>query len=264
MSSIITRSKTGLPGITAHLQPNRIPRYSARLSGRHLGSFTTLVAAQTARVQAQSLLAQGKPLPSGPRWREQVGTTGIKTGSVAGHAMYRYEVNVTQPDGKTVPFRSQWFETMGEALVARQQALDLVNEGKQIIRAGKNWTEVRYPIEWVTVILTPAPDPAITVEEWAIRYYREIVLPARISEKWKNRYRSHLMTYIVRVLGPYHVHELTPETLLQLEHYLEKQGHSESIKTIRTTLWRMIEAAIANGIQVRNPVTRRAARRRKP
>lgn len=63
MSSIVTRSKTGRSGKTAHLQSNRGPRYFVRLFGRRLGPFTTLVAAQNALAQARSLLAQGKPLP---------------------------------------------------------------------------------------------------------------------------------------------------------------------------------------------------------
>ncbi len=257
MAADQTRSKTGVPGITVFLHPHRAPRFGVRLSGRNVGSFPTFDQAKEARERAIALLEQGKTLPSAPRWREQVGNTGIKAGTIAGQTMYRYEVNVTQPDGKVIPYRSQWFETQGQALVARQQALDLVNEGKPIGRDGKNWTELRYPIDWVRVKLNPAPDPDITVKDWAIRFYREIVIPAPIPEKFKTRYEAHLMRHIVRVLGPNQVRTLIEDSVALLEKDLDSRDLSPSKKTVRTTTWRMLEAAITNGIRSDNPVKQR-------
>lgn len=247
-------SPTGVIGIRVHLASHRTPRYSARYKRKYLGSFSTLDQAQAARLLADTLVKQGKPLPSVPRWREQVGTTGIKESTVAGLTLYRYEVNVTQSNGKTIPFRSQWFKSAGEALVARMKALDLVNEGKPIGRDGANWKELRYPIQWIRTVLSPLPSSDITLAEWAILVFRQIILPASIPDKVKTRYDAHLRKHIVPALGSYKVSSLNEQVVTLLDRHLEQRGLAASKKSVRTTLWRIMESAITNGIRPDNPV----------
>lgn len=254
LSPVSKSSATGLEGIRVYLTPHRAPRYTARYSRHHLGSFPSASQAEEARKNAIELLKQGKTLPSGPRWREQVGTTGVKESTVAGLTLYRYEVNVTQPNGKTLPIRSQWFRSAGEALVARTKALDLVNENKRIGRDGENWKELRYPIQWIRKVVSPLPAPEITVAEWAIVFYRQIILTASIKDKEQTRFDAHLRKHIVPALGSYKVASLDEQVVTLLDRHLEKRGLPASKKTVRTTLWRMMESAITNGIRPDNPV----------
>lgn len=248
------RSKTGLPGISVYTSPYRPPRYTARYSGRHLGSFQAVGQAEEARKRAIDAVQQGLPLPPVRRWREQVGTTGIKTSTVAGETMYRYEINLTKPTGKIHAIRSQWFRTEGEALVARMKALDVLNGGKTIGRDGQSWKELRYPIQWIRTVLSPLPPSDITVAEWAILVFRQIILPASIPDKAKTRYDAHLRKHIVPALGAYRVAGLDKEVVTLLDRHLEQRGLAASKKAVRTTLWRMMESAVTNGIRSDNPV----------
>lgn len=248
------RCKTGLPGISVYTSPDRPPRYTARYSDRHLGSFQTVDQAEEARKRAIDAGKQGLPLPPVRRWREQVGTTGIKKSVVAGETMYRYEINLTKPTGKIHAIRSQWFRTEGEALVARMKALAIVNGGKTIGRDGQSWKELRYPIQWIRTVLSPRPPSDITVAEWAIQFYRKIILIASIPENVKTRYDAHLRKHIVPALGSSTVSSLDAQVVTLLDRCLEKRGLAASKKAVRTTLWRMMESAVSNGIRSDNPV----------
>lgn len=248
------RSKTGLPGISVYTSPTQPPRFTAKYSGRHLGSFPTVAQAEEARQQAIDAMKQGLPLPPVRRWREQVGTTGIKKGTVGKKTLYRYEINVTKPNRKIHAMRSQWFESEGEALVARTKALAVVNNGKAIERDGESWKELRYPIEWIRTVLSPLPSPDINVAQWAIHFYRQIILTASIPDKEKRRYNAHLRKHIVPALGSYQVSSLNKQVVTLLDRHLEQRELAASKKTVRTTLWRMMESAVSNGLRSDNPV----------
>lgn len=259
------KSKTGIPGITVILRADRTPRYAVRThlspsqgSKKHrshyLGSFGSITEALEAQQRAHTILRQGDPLPSAPRWREQVGTTGIKSHQFEKKMKYMYEVNVTQPNGKVRPYRSRWFESEGEALVARIAALERINTGEPMGRDGAHWKDIRYPTEWLKRKLDPPPPPDMTMKDWIIVFYRKIVLAASIPKKDQNRYKAHLLKHIIKVLNSQQVRELDEQIVALVDQDLDSRKLSESKKTVRTTLWRMMEAAVANGLRSDNPV----------
>jgi|CXWL01.1.fsa_nt_gi hypothetical protein len=254
------RSKTDYPDITVYTQPGWAPRYVARIRDkalhleRHLGSFGTIEEALDAQFQARELIKQGRPIPPVVRWRRQSGAAGVKERKIAEKSFYYYEVNLTKKNGGIQLIRSQYFPSKGQALGARTKALELINHGKEIKREGISWKEIRYPIDWIRGKVNPQPKISITVKDWIVVYFQEIVCKAPIDRKLKRLYKCHLIKHIAPVLGLKQVRSLDHTIVELVGRKLESEGKSESQKTVRTTMWRMMEAAIANGIREDNPV----------